>query len=261
MVHNAGSPDRYVHDDAGGGGGGGAVTQGTVPWVVDDPDTQAALASILALLTGGIPITGEVEVKNDAGSPIPISAASLPLPAGAATEATLAAIRTAVELLDNIVSGSEAQVDVVTSVLPTGAATEATLSDIRTAVQLLDNIVSGNEAQVDVITLPALPAGSNNIGDVDIASFPTGTLANGAETAVSSSAVSVLASNANRKAAIIQNVGANNVRVGITGVTATTGVQLKPGGSLTLSMPYVHTGAVFAIRESADSTVLAQEVA
>jgi len=35
----------------------------------------------------------------------------------------------------------------------------------------LDNIVAGNEAQVDVITLPALPAGSNNIGDVDVLSM------------------------------------------------------------------------------------------
>jgi hypothetical protein len=33
---------------------------------------------------------------------------------------------------------------------------------------------TSGELQVDVLTLPALPAGSNNIGDVDIASAPTG---------------------------------------------------------------------------------------
>lgn len=43
-----------------------------------------------------------------------------------------------------------------------------------TALQIIDNIVSGNEAQVDVITLPALPAGTNNIGDVDILSIAAG---------------------------------------------------------------------------------------
>jgi len=45
----------------GGGGGGGAVTQGTIPWVVD-----------------GSAVTQ------------PVSAAALPLPDGAASETTLA---------------------------------------------------------------------------------------------------------------------------------------------------------------------------
>lgn len=60
---------------------------------------------------------------------VPVSAASLPLPSGAATEATLADVKTSVQLLDNAISGNEMQVDVVT--LPvdynagvTGAATQ-----------------------------------------------------------------------------------------------------------------------------------------
>lgn len=54
----------------------------------------------------------------------------------------------------------------------TGVATAANqstantaLSAIQTAVQTLDNAISGNEMQVDVVA--ALPAGTNNIGDVD----------------------------------------------------------------------------------------------
>lgn len=43
-----------------------------------------------------------------------------------------------------------------------------------TALQIIDNIVSGSEAQVDVLTLPALPAGTNNIGDVDVLSIAAG---------------------------------------------------------------------------------------
>lgn len=42
------------------------------------------------------------------------------------------------------------------------------------ALQIIDNIVSGSEAQVDVLTLPALPAGTNNIGDVDVLSIAAG---------------------------------------------------------------------------------------
>lgn len=109
------------------------------------------------------------------------------LPTGAATAANqstansaLSAIQTAVETIDNAISGTEMQVDVVTSALPSGAATAAnqstgnsTLSAIQTAVEIIDNIVSGSEAQVDVVA--ALPAGDNNIGNVDIASaLPAG---------------------------------------------------------------------------------------
>ena len=82
----------------------------------------------------------------------------------AAILTALQAIQTAVQLIDNMISGSEAQVDVVTSALPTGAATEATLADIKTAVQLIDNMISGSEAQVDVVA--SLPAGTNTIGAV-----------------------------------------------------------------------------------------------
>lgn len=90
--------------------------------------------------------------------------------------------------------------------------------------------------------------------------FAVGTLANGAETAVSSSAISVLAANASRKKLIVQNTGANAVRVGTTGVTATTGFRLVAGATIVIDMPHCPTNAIFAIRESADSTVLAQEV-
>jgi len=70
-----------------------------------------------------------------------------------------------------------------------------------------------------------------------------------------------LASNANRKAAIVQNVGNANIRVGVTGVTATTGKQLVPGETVVFEMPYVPTQELFAIREgSVSSTVLTMEI-
>lgn len=97
-------------------------------------------------------------------------------------------------------------------------------------------------------------------GSVSAAPRETGTLANGAETAVAAAAVSILAANANRRSALIQNTGAANIRVGITGVTATTGIRLVPGGILELAMPYIVTNAIFAIREGAiSSTAFAME--
>lgn len=107
----------------------------------------------------------------------------------------LTSIKTAVELIDNMISGSEGQVDVVTSALPSGASTaanqttiighldgvETALAAIQTAVELLDNAISGAEMQVDVVG--SLPAGTNaigklaansgvDIGDVDVTSQP-----------------------------------------------------------------------------------------
>ncbi len=97
-----------------------------------------------------------------------------------------AAIKTAVEILDNVVSGSEAQVDIVSSALPTGAATESTLSaaevhlgNIETAVQLLDNIVAGSEAQCDIVS-SALPTGASTEATLSAAEVHLGNI----ETAV-----------------------------------------------------------------------------
>lgn len=84
------------------------------------------------------------------------------------------------------------------------------------------------------------------------------TLNNGAETSVTGTAASILAADTTRKAAIVQNVGSANIRVGASGVTATTGVRLAPGDTLTLGAV---TSAIFAIREgSTSSTALAQGI-
>lgn len=56
------------------------------------------------------------------------------------------------------------------------------LDAIKTAVEIIDNSIAGSETQVDVITLPALPAGTNNIGDVDVLTLP-GSLAGVADDA------------------------------------------------------------------------------
>ena len=81
---------------------------------------------------------------------------------------------------------TELQVDVVTSALPTGAATaanqatiighvdgiEALLTTVDGDTSTLAGAVSGTEMQVDVVG--ALPAGDNNIGNVDVASIAAG---------------------------------------------------------------------------------------
>lgn len=88
----------------------------------------------------------------------------------------------------------------------------------------------------------------------------TAALANGAETAVGASAVQVLPTNGSRKWCLVQNTGTATVRIGVSGVAATTGIQLTSGSLLVFEAPWVHQGAIFAIREGASSsTVFATE--
>lgn len=132
------------------------------------------------------------------------------LPSGAATSAlqttgntALSAIQTAVEIIDNAISGSEMQVDIVSmpsvtvnnfpagflaaqsgswtvsvtgSVAVTGTFWQATqpVSNAGTFAVQVTSIAAGdnNIGNVDVVTLPALPAGTNNIGDVDVLTLP-----------------------------------------------------------------------------------------
>jgi hypothetical protein len=127
------------------------------------------------------------------------------------------------------------------------------------AVTLTDS--SGDEllgAKPSAESLPVVLA--TDQAPVDVVEAPTSAaLQPGAETPVSAAAVLVLAANPARKAAVIQNTGSQNVRVGVAGVTATTGIRLIPNASVIFSMPFCYLGDVFAIRESADSVVFATE--
>lgn len=182
---------------------------------------QGTVADGLLVNLGGnndVTVTGSVTAN--AGTNLNTSALAL--------EATLGSVKTAVEKIDDAIAGSEMQVDVLTSALPTGAASLAEQQTQTTALQLIDDLPHSGDAalskyavigaqfddtgtgtvtennahalrmtsgralhtsvrdalpagtnnigDVDVLTLPALPAGTNNIGDVDIASaLPAGT--------------------------------------------------------------------------------------
>lgn len=55
-------------------------------------------ASLAALENITVTVSSEVEISNDSGNPVPISALNLPLPTGAATEVTLSALLTELQL-------------------------------------------------------------------------------------------------------------------------------------------------------------------
>lgn len=103
--------------------------------------------------------------------------------------------------------------------------------------------------------------GGSVAGAVTTESSSTGTLNNGAQTTVAGVAVQVAAANSDRKKIIVQNVGAASIRLGVAGVTATTGMRLAPSQSVVFEMPWCPVQALFAIREGAVSSIaLAQEI-
>ena len=118
-----------------------------------------------------------------------VTVSSSALPTGAATSALqstangiLTTIDVDIGILAGAVSGTEMQVDILTSALPTGAATSALqstangiLTTIDVDIGILAGTVSGSEQQVDIVA--SLPAGSNNIGDIDVLSVIPGTSA------------------------------------------------------------------------------------
>jgi len=129
--------------------------------------------------------------------------------------------------------------------LPTGAATESTLSTLN------GKVTACNTGAVTIST--ALPAGTNNIGDVDVLTLPDvaiKTYSSSAITSVVSAAVStsILASNANRRMAIMVNDTDKNayVKLGATASTTSFSYKLTPGQTLELPVP-VYTGAIDAI--------------
>lgn len=174
---------------------------------VRDDDANTSLSTIAGDTTsldtktpalGAALIAASTPVNIASDQTVPISAASLPLPSGAATEATLSTVAgdttsidgktpalgsavTAASVPVNIASDQTVPISAASLPLPSGAATEATLGSVDSTLTAIDadtstlaGAVSGNEMQVDVVA--SLPAGTNNIGDVDIASaLPSGT--------------------------------------------------------------------------------------
>ena len=103
------------------------------------------------------------------------------------TEASASAIKAAVEIIDNCIAGSEAQVDVVAA-LPAGTNLLGKVGIDQVTANanevVVKSITAGdnNIGNVDVVTLPALVAGSANIGDVDVLTVPAPLSTTGAGT-------------------------------------------------------------------------------
>lgn len=110
--------------------GAGAVASGTQRMTLASDDPAVAKLGTIDADTSAL--AGCV-----AGTEVQVDVVSSALPSGAATETTLAAV---------------------------AGYLDTEIQAIVTAIQILDNVISGSEAQVDIVG--ALPAGTNSIGEV-----------------------------------------------------------------------------------------------
>lgn len=179
---------------------------------------------------------------QDGGNSITVDGTVAATQSGTWTEANSAAIKTAVETIDNAISGSEMQVDVVAA-LPAG---------------------TNNIGDVDVLSLPALPAGTNaigklsansgvDIGDVDVTSSVSSTLDHGSNLDIDTTAEQITSTSFACKFGVtlradVTNTGTlyiGNSDVTVSGTAATDGIPLGPGDSLFL--PVTNSNIPYAI--------------
>lgn len=130
--------------------------------VIGDPSANAGVAPVdgtagLKVNLGAdndVTVTGLVEVSN------PTDVSGLALETGGNLDLIVAGVAA----IAGYVDGVEAALSSL------AVESGGNLAAIATAVQVIDNAISGSEMQVDVVG--PLPAGDNNIGNVDIVTVP-----------------------------------------------------------------------------------------
>ena len=149
--------------------------------------------------------------------------------------------------------GNTITVDGTVAATQSGTWTEANSAAIKTAVETIDNAISGSEMQVDVVG--ALPAGTNaigklaansgvDIGDVDVTSAVSSSFDHGSNLDIDATAEQITSTSFACKFGVtlkadITNTGiiyVGNSDVTASGTAATDGFPLSAGETLTLEV-------------------------
>lgn len=153
--------------------GGGSLTVDGAVTVSDGGGTISVDGTVTANLAAGTNNIGDVDVLT---VPAPLNVVGGGTEA-AALRVTIANNSTGVVSVDDnggslTVDGSVTVADGGGSLTVDNGGTFAVQESgaALTALQLIDNCIAGSEAQVDIVA--SLPAGNNNIGDVDILTVP-----------------------------------------------------------------------------------------
>lgn len=248
----------WVPQLAGGGGGTGSDVN------VTNPSLAVTQSGAWGVSVNNFPasqaVTGPLTDTQLRATAVPVSAASLPLPSGAASETTLAALNTKIPALGQAVMASSSPVVIASNQsavpvsgtfwqatqpvsasslpLPTGAATETTLSALNGKFGSLGQKAMTGSAPVvlasDQSAVPTTPPLPNT----------------GTRTSVTAAAsdTSLLASNTSRRGATVYNDGSTTLYLALgTAAASTTSYtcQVAPGGYY--ETPFNFTGAIRGI--------------
>lgn len=231
-----------------------------------------------ALVSNRVPVDGSGVTQPVSGTfwqaTQPVSAASLPLPSGAATSANQSTEITALQLIDDVVHVNDAAIDKVAAIgaqfddtVP-GTTTENSVRALRmsTRRELYGQIrdAAGNERGANVTVSNALVVDGSGVTQP-----VSGTI--GTKTALTASApaqVSVgvasgvlIAANGSRKGFVVVNNSSARISIGLAGAAAVldSGITLYPGGSWVMDEYTFNTGAINAIASAAASLAGIQE--
>ena len=213
---------------------------GALAHISNFPATQAvsgtvAVSSLPALASGSNAI-GSVSVSNLPATQA-ISAASLPLPSGAATAALQPALNAdggALAHISNFPATQAVSGTVGVSSLPALPAGSNAIGSVSVGNFPATQTVSGTVA---VSSLPALPAGTNAIGSVSVGNFP-------ATQAVSVSNVLQAARSGAWTDASVTATATAAVPGGLASVASRVGLHVWNVGSSTVCMNYTGTATV-----------------
>lgn len=191
-----------------------------------------------ALVGGRVPVDGS-------GVTQPVSAVSLPLPSGAATEATLATRL------------SESDFDTKTGALTeTAPATDTASSGLNGRLQRIAQRLTSL-----IALLPSALVGGRL--DINIGSRTAMTGSAPATFAVTAASQTAVAANASRKGLVLTNASLTQViSLGLEGATAVAsrGITLFPNGGVWVMDPQTYTlGAITAIADVTGATLSIQE--
>lgn len=233
-----------------------AVTPGTGKTVATDEVTDATLGTvqvqIVKVMDGTLDSTNKMSISAAGAVKVDGSAVTQPV-SGPLTDAQLRAVPVPVS---GTVTATGPLTDTqlrAVAVPVSGPLTDTQLRAVAVPVSgtVAVSSVSGSVAVTGPLTDVQLRATSVPM----TVSTTTAVFSNGTETAVSSTAVQLIAASASRKSLILQNTGNANIRVGIASVAATTGFRLTPGGIITISAPDNPGQAWFAIRETSVDSI------
>ena len=191
-----------------------------------------------------VPVSGTVTATPTGTQNVDVTANTIGLATSAKQDTLLTELQLKADLTETQpVSLASVPTHAVTQ---SGTWTEANSAAIKTAVETIDNAISGSEMQVDVVG--ALPAGTNaigklsansgvDIGDVDVTStvLPTGAgTSSVTSVADTTTSATLIASNSARKEVIITNDSSATlyVKYGTTASSTNYTVSLDRGDSL-----------------------------